>query len=143
MEQEKKTESNVGLTKKQIASRILKRKDNIYSLDTVKNIIQMYLEECSIALENGEKINLSGLGTLTPKVHTPRTYNISSCNIADGENPPYTSIFFIKNRKLKEKMDHHYIKNIERGFLGLSEKCKCNAMQRTILIEKGYIKDGE
>ncbi len=143
MGQENKAEPNRGLTKNQITSRILKWKDNIYNLDTVKSIIQMYLEECSIALENGEKINLFGLGTLNPKVHTPRTYNISSCNIADGENPPYTTIYFIKNRKLKEKMDHHYIKNIEREFLGLSEKCKCTAMQRTILVEKGYVKDGE
>lgn len=40
MEQEKKTEINVGLTKKQIANRILKRKDNIYSLDTVKTLFK-------------------------------------------------------------------------------------------------------
>ena len=141
MEKEKKKESNRGLTKREIAGRILKRKDNIYSLETVKNVIRMYLDECSTAVEYGEKINLFGLGTLTPKVHTPRTYNISSCNIADGENPPYTSIYFIKNRKLKERMDQHYIKNIESGVLGLGGKYMCTPMQKTLLIEKGYVAD--
>lgn len=101
----------------------------------------MYFEECEKALENGEKVGLSGIGSLIPKVHTPITYNVRSMNDEDG-NKPYTTVQFIRVKENKRKMNSKYLRNINDGFAGLGEYCQCNQMQKNILINKGFIKLG-
>lgn len=53
-----------GLTVKQIAERIMQREDNIYRIEVIRDILDKYCEECANALIDGEKLNISGIGTL-------------------------------------------------------------------------------
>ncbi len=127
-----------GLTTKQIAERIMQREDNIYRMEVIRDILDRYSEECTNALLDGEKLNLSGIGTLTPKIHAPVTMNIF--DDGDEKRIPYVTVNYRRNTKLKDRMNSRYRKNIADGFAGLSEKCVCTAQQRNVLIEKGVMK---
>lgn len=129
-----------GLTTKQIAERIMQRDDNIYRIEVIRDILDKYCEECMSALLDGEKLNLSGVGTLTPKIHAPVTMNIFGDD--DERKVPYVTIDYRRNTKLKDKMNRKYRNNIQNGFAGLSDKCVCTTQQRNILIEKGLL-EGE
>lgn len=100
----------------------------------------MYSGVCMDALLNGEKLNLSGVGTLTPKIHAPVTMNIFGED--DERRVPYVTIDYRRNTKLKDRMNSRYRANIQKGFAGLSDKCVCTTQQRNILIEKGLL-EGE
>lgn len=130
------------LSIRSMSSRVRNREDCIYKNETIQSILIMYFEECEKALENGEKVGLSGIGSLIPKVHTPITYNVQSMNDDEG-NKPYTSIRFMRGNVNKRKMNSKYLKNIKNGFAGLGENCKCNQMQKNILIDKGFMRVGE
>lgn len=125
-----------------MGERVWKREDNTYKLQMIQEILKMYFDECEKALENGEKVKLSKIGSLSPKVHTPITYNVHSMNDEDG-NKPYTTIQFTRGRTNKQKMNSKYLKNIKDGFAGIGEQCKCNKLQINILIDKGFLKPEE
>ena len=127
-----------GLTTKQIAERIMQREDNIYRMEVIRDILDRYSEECMKALIDGEKLNLSGIGTLTPKIHAPITMNIFDDE--DEKRIPYVTVNYRRNTKLKDRMNSRYRKNIENGFAGLSDKCICTTQQKNTLIEKGVMK---
>lgn len=129
-----------GLTTKQIAERIMQREDNIYRIEVIRDILDRYSEECMKALIDGEKLNLSGIGTLTPKIHAPITMNIFDDR--DEKRIPYVTVNYRRNTKLKDRMNSRYRKNISNGFAGLSDKCVCTTQQRNVLIEKGVM-EGE
>jgi len=129
------------LTTRQIAKRIFeKRKDNIYKMEYLQNVISMYLEECRKALDHGERIQLSGIGTLIPKIKVyDKPYNLPNAYQEDGKNAPYTSINFTRNLKLRDSMNGALIKNIQSGCLGLGEKCMLQKQQITMLKKNGYL----
>lgn len=116
----------------------MKREDNIYRIEVIRDILDKYGEECANALIDGEKLNLSGIGTLTPKIHAPVTMNIF--DDGDERKVPYVTVNYHRSTKLKDRMNSRYRKNIENGFAGLSEKCICTTQQRNTLIEKGLLK---
>lgn len=132
-----------GLTVEQLAERIMQREDNIYyRMESIRDVIYKFCDECVKALENGEKINLTGLGTLTPSIHAPVTMNIFDAE--DEKRIPYVTVQYRRSTKLKNSMNNKYRKNIENGFAGLSEHCICDTRQRNTLIEKGLLKvEGE
>lgn len=122
-----------------IASRILNREDNLYKQEVIKDILQMYLEECDKALVDGYGVGLDKVGTLIPQVHSPKSYYpINSMNLEEG-NKPYTTVKFNRSKILKSKMDKKYRKNVKDGIPGLGEECMCNTSQRNRLIEKGFL----
>ncbi len=70
-----------ALTVNQMAIRILERDDNDRKQTVIRDIINMYMDECRKALINGERIQLSGIGTIIPEVkvndgeyHIPELY---------------------------------------------------------------------
>ena len=95
-----------GLTVKQIAERIMQREDNIYRIEVIRDILDKYCEECANALTDGEKLNISGIGTLTPKIHAPVTMNIFDDE--DERRVPYVTVNYHRNTKLKDKMNRKY-----------------------------------
>ena len=102
-----------GLTVKQIAERIMQREDNIYRIEVIRDILDKYCEECANALTDGEKLNISGIGTLTPKIHAPVTMNIFDDE--DERRVPYVTVNYHRNNKLKDRMNRRYRKNIENA----------------------------
>ena len=132
---------NYGLTVKQLAERIMQREDNLYyRQEFIRDVIYMFCNECVKALENGEKINLTGLGTLTPNIHAPVTMNIF--DEGDEKRVPYVTVNYHRSPKLKDSMNRKYRKNIKNGFPGLSEHCVCTTQQRNTLIRKGLLEGG-
>ena len=134
---------DVGVTKKKFEERILNRQDNIYNLRTISAIIDMYHEEIANAVEDGEKVNALGLGTFTPKLHSPK----SVCpKWVDGEEDrrfqPYVSLRFVLSRDLKGKLNGKFRRNIENGIAGLSEIRMCDKKLVNTLISKGLLKAG-
>lgn len=122
-----------------MASKVGNRSDCIYKTDVIRDVLNMYFEECENVLLEGEKVGLPGIGSLTPHVHTPMSYNVPSMN-DEGGNNPYTTIKFTRYTEMKQKMNRRYLKNMEAGFAGLGENCKCNQMQKNLLIDQGLLK---
>lgn len=141
-----------GLKTDAITKRIAERGDNVYKADMIQNVLDMYFDECFKALENGEKVYLgrvgSALGTLAPKVKVPFTCSIpyhSPLPTYDGdiERKPHTNIVFQKSRKIQDKMNENFRKNIEDGVPGLGKQCMCTKQQIGTLIDKGLLEEGE
>lgn len=127
-----------GLSASKMASRILDREDNKYKREIVYSILQMYMDECRKALIRGERVQISGVGTIIPEVKTHiGNFNLPVCN-REGGNPPYTRIRMSRNNSLGEKMNVTLRENIENGVLGL-EKLPFDKRQITILKDSGYI----
>lgn len=101
---EEKVKYKKPLNTKSMSSRIWQREDCIYKKEVIKNILKMYFEECETALEQGEKIGLSNIGSLWPSVHTSTTYNVSSMNDEEG-NAPYTSVRFNRSKINRQEMN--------------------------------------
>ena len=135
-------EQRQTITKKMIASIVFQREDNIYKMSVIQEIFNMCLEEMELALENGEKVSIGEIGSLSPSVHTPRTYNIGEMNHEDG-NTPYTTIKFGRKKGNKQRMNNKYLQNIEDGKYGLGYGCMCTPQQIAILEDKGYIKEND
>ena len=104
-------------------------------------ILELYHEEIYKALLDGEKINLSKIGTLTPKLHAPISNNLYPDN--EDKCQPYVSIDYVQNRKLKNAASDRFRRNIQDGFDGLSEHCICTTQQRNTLIRKGFLEGEE
>lgn len=125
-----------------IASRIAKRKDNIYHQKIISAVLNMYLDECRKALLKGERVQLKGIGTLIPEVRThkqyfnPRTYD----NV--DEYLPYTKVRVWRSRTLINEMNQTLLKNIQNGILGL-EELPFEKQQITNLKDCGLIPDEE
>lgn len=133
------TKYKKSLNIRTMASKIYNRSDCIYKMDVIRDVLNMYFEECEKVLLEGEKVGLSGIGSLTPHVHTSMTYSLQRMN-AEGGNNPHTTIKFIRYTEMKQKMNRRYLKNMEAGFAGLGENCKCNQMQKNLLIDQGLLK---
>ena len=70
-----------GLTVNQMAGRILHREDNAYKKEIIKRILDMYADEIYKAMLNGERVQISGVGTIIPEIKTHiGNYNMPICN---------------------------------------------------------------
>lgn len=69
-----------------MAARIYNRDDNIYKQSMIKEILDMYAEEIHKAMLNGERVQISKVGTITPEVKARIHYTLPSCN-KEGRKP--------------------------------------------------------
>ena len=128
----------IGITPCKMAGRIAKRADNkIYKKEYVYDILKMYMEEVQNALLRGERVQISGVGTIIPEVKTRECYSLPCCNKVEG-NPPYTSMRMSRTNKLHDKMNEKLLENIENGIYGL-EKLPFSKQQMTYLKNGGFI----
>lgn len=132
-----------GLTANQIAKRIYNREDNVYdkkviTKQLITSILHMYMDECRKALAEGERIEISKVGSIIPEVKVHEgNFNLPMCN-KDGGNPPYTKLRIRRNNLLVDVMNNVLIKNIENGIYGL-DKLPFSRQQMDILKKSGYI----
>ncbi|MCH5271767.1 MAG: hypothetical protein J1E83_13685 [Lachnospiraceae bacterium] len=133
--------SKSALTVNQIAGRICDRDGNLYSKKVVYEILNMYIEECRKGLLRGERILLTGIGTIIPEVKTHEHFNLPVCNKEDG-NPPYTRMRMTRTYSLGQEMNRKLHKNIKNGILGL-EELPFSKQQMAILKNSGMIPNEE
>ncbi len=131
-----------GLQVNKMAGRIINREDNIYDKKVVINILNAYMDECRKALVRGERIQLSGVGTIIPEVRTHRSCYLPYCNNDEHENSPYTRIRMTRTNSLREDMDKTLLSNIENGIYGL-EKLPFDIQQIGNLKANGFIHEEE
>lgn len=124
------------LTMNQMANRISEREDNIFDVKVIKNILNMYMEECFKALISGERVQISRVGTIIPEVKTRTVCNLPVFN-KEG-NPPYTKLKMSRNYHMKDEMDRALMRNIKHGIYGL-EKLPFSRQQMDILKDSGVI----
>lgn len=129
-----------ALQESAMASRIYYREDNQYSKNVIKDILKMYSDEIRGALINGERVQLSRVGTIIPEVRTHRSCYLPNCNNASHENAPYTRIRMTRTLSIGDAMDEKLMDNMENGILGL-EKTRFDKQQLTNLRNAGYISD--
>ncbi|MSS63655.1 HU family DNA-binding protein [Velocimicrobium porci] len=128
----------IGISPYKMAGRIAKKADNkIYKREYVYDILKMYMEEIQSALLRGERVQISGVGTIIPEVKTRENYSLPCCNKADG-NPPYTAMRMSRTNTLHDKMNEKLLENIENGIYGL-EKLPFSKQQMTYLKNGGFI----
>ena len=132
--------NKLGLQNGKMAGRILAREDNLYKKEVVKNVLDMYADEIQKALLNGERVLISGVGTIIPEVRTHRSCFLPTCDNNTHENAPYTKIRMTRTNSLTEKMNQTLLKNIENGILEL-KKLPFDMQQISILKNSGYISD--
>lgn len=126
-----------------MAKRICDREDNIYNKklingQVVTDILLMYMDECRKALVEGERIEISKVGTIIPEVKVHEgNFNLPMCN-KDGGNPPYTKLKITRNNLLSNTMNRNLLENIENGIYGL-EKLPFSKQQLNILKDSGYL----
>lgn len=126
-----------------MAKRICDREDNIYNKklinrQVVTDILLMYMDECRKALVEGERIEISKVGTIIPEVKVHEgNFNLPMCN-KDGGNPPYTKLKITRNNLLSNTMNRNLLENIENGICGL-EKLPFSKQQMDILKKSGYL----
>ncbi len=132
-----------ALSAYKMAKRIFNREDNVYdkkviTKQLITNILLMYMDECRKALAEGERIEISKVGSIIPevKVHIGN-FNLPMCN-KDGGNPPYTKLKITRNNLLSETMNRNLLRNIENGIYGL-DKLPFSKQQMDILKKSGYI----
>lgn len=131
-----------ALTMRQIASRICSRDDNLYSEKIAYEILKKCMDECKKGLLRGERVQLTGIGTLIPEVKTHKKYfNPRTCDNVD-EYLPYTKVRVWRNRTLIDEMNQTLLKNIQNGILGL-EELPFEKQQITNLKDCGLIPDEE
>ena len=132
------------LTMRQIAGRICDREDNLYSEKIVYDILNKCMDECKKGLLSGERVQLTGIGTIIPLVKTHRSSN--RCHLPtfnqDNVNQPYTKIKITRNNAFVQEMNETLLNNIENGILGL-EQLPFDKQQITILRDSGFIPDEE
>ncbi|MCI9109598.1 MAG: hypothetical protein HFI00_15680 [Lachnospiraceae bacterium] len=132
-----------GLTANQIAKRIYNREDNVYdkkviTKQLITSVLLMYMDECRKALAEGERIEISKVGSIIPEVKVHEgNFNLPMCN-KDGGNPPYTKLKITRNNLLGETMNRNLLRNIENGIYGL-DKLPFSKQQMDILKKSGYI----
>jgi hypothetical protein len=131
------------LTAFKMAKRIFDNTDNIYNKKVINrqvitDILKLYMDECRKALLKGERIEVTGVGTIVPeaKVHIGN-YNLPMCN-KDGGNPPFTKLRITRTESLRKAMNKALTENIENGIYGL-EELPFSKQQLKILKDSGYI----
>lgn len=132
-----KAKGLTALSASKMAKRISDRKDNIYDERIIKNILNMYMDEIRTAMINGERVQISKVGTIIPEVKTRLSFNLPRCN-KDGGNPPYTKLRIYCNHSLNDVMNRTLEKNIEDGIYGLA-KTLFSRQQMDILKHSGYV----
>ena len=126
-----------GLSAGKMAARIYNREDNIYKQSMIKEILDMYAQEIYKALMNGERVQISKVGTIFPEVKVHRHYGLPGCD-KEGGNPPCTNIRIFRNHAIKANMNDHLLQNIEDGIYGLA-KTPFSKQQFDILKNSGFI----
>ena len=126
-----------GLSAGKMAARIYNREDNIYKQSVIKEILDMYSKEIYNALMNGERVQISKVGTIFPEIKVRRHYGLPGCD-KEGGNPPYTIIRIFRNRTIKENMNNHLLQNIDNRIYGLA-KTPLSKQQFNILKNSGFI----
>lgn len=128
-----------GINPHKMAGRILNRKDNIYKKDIIYDVLKMYMDEIQNALLRGERVHISGVGTIIPEVKTHiGNYNMPRCNNFEGNPPPYTLMKMSRTNSLHDKMNSKLLENVKNGIYGL-EKLPFSRQQLDILKDGGYI----
>lgn len=122
-----------------MAKRICDRKDNVYDKRVIESILNMYMDECYKALLQGERVQITKVGTIIPEVKTRMKFSLPWCNKEEG-NPPYTRIRISRNNSLGEKMNKTLLENIGNGIYGL-EKLPFDKQQMNYLRNGGFIPD--
>ena len=132
-----------SLTSNQMATRILQREDNPYKKENVYSVVKFLYEEIGKALMNGERVQITGVGTLIPELKTHiGTYNIPRCNQCEGNPPPYVKVKVSRNKAFREKLNEKLLDNLENGIAGLGET-SFSAQQIKILKDSGFINNEE
>ncbi len=127
-----------------MAARIYNREDNLYKQDMIKDILRMYADEVRKCMINGERVQISKVGTIIPVIKTHiGSYNMPTCNNFNGNPPPCTKLRITQTYSLKQAMDSKLLTNIKNGIWGLI-KLPLDIQQFAILKRSGYIpKDAE
>lgn len=132
-----RVKGTTALTASKMAKRISNRKDNIYDKRIIENILNMYMDEIRTAIINGERVQISKVGTIIPELKVRLHYGLPGCD-KEGGNPPYTKIRMSRNHSIKENMDRKLLQNIENNIYGLA-KTPFTRQQFSILKKGGYI----
>ena len=122
-----------ALSAGKMAARIHNREDNLYKQSVIKEILDMYAKEIYKAMMDGERVQISKVGTITPEVKTRMAFNNR-----EGGNPPFTRIVISLNRAIKENMDRQLLQNMDSGIYGLA-KTPFSRKQMDIMKKCGYI----
>lgn len=128
-----------GLTENSMALRILEREDNLYKHKMIRDILNMYSDEIRKALLNGERVQISKVGTIIPEVKVHRgEYTLPTCNTTNGNPPPYTDIRMTRTVVMRESMNAKLRENIKNRIFGLRERLFCHR-DFDFLKEVGYV----
>lgn len=129
--------TKISLNASKMAKRINGRKDNIYDEKVIKNILDMYMEECQKAISAGESIHLTKVGTIIPELRVCMAYNMPNCN-KEGGNPPHTKLRIYRSIKTRDDMNRILLQNVKNGIYGLKE-LPFSKQQLAILKDSGFI----
>lgn len=132
-----RVKGTAALTASKMAKRIINRKDNVYDRRIIENILNMYMDEIRTAMMNGERVQISKVGTIIPELKVRLHYGLPGCD-KEGGNPPYTKIRMSRNHSIKENMNRQLMHNIENGIYGLANT-PFSKQQLGILKNSGYI----
>lgn len=126
----------------QMAARIVDREDNIYSKKTIKEILDMYADECAKSLLKGERVRINSVCTIYPEVKTHRSCSFPLCDNETHENAPYTRVKAFFPKSFKEVMDKQLLDNLKNKIYGL-EYLSFETQQITNLKNNGFIPSDE
>ena len=109
------------LNENKMAARIREREDNpIYRHKMIKEILHMYSDEIRKAVLNGERVQITGVGTIISEVKVHKgSYNMPVCNKTEGNPPLYGRIKISDNWTMREAMNRKIKQNIKNGIYGL------------------------
>ena len=130
-----------ALQEAKMAARIRDREDNLYKKEMIKDVLSMYADEIRKAMLNGERVQITKVGTLIPEIKTHiGNYSMPTCNNFNGNPPPYTRIRMTRSYSLREAMNRKLLQNIKEGIYGLL-KLPFSKQQIGILKSSGYISE--
>lgn len=133
--------ANQGLAANKMAARILNREDNKYKKELIYDVLKMYMDECRKAVLNGERVQITGVGTIIPKLRTHKgTFNMPICNRCEGNPPPYVEVKLSRNDSFRKELSEKLLKNLDNGIIGLG-KLSFDVQQINILKNSGFIKE--
>ena len=129
---------NNSVTPHKMGLRILKREDNPYKKEYIEDILNLYMDEVKKALLKGERVLLSGVGTIIPEVKTHRSYNLPNCNNYTTENAPYVKLRMRQTNQFKTTIDKQIRDSLKNGIYGLEHQ-PFSKSQLEILKNSGFI----
>lgn len=105
-----------ALSKEKIINRIMQNGKEVccYRKEVLSDVIDLYTKELVKALMDGEKINITGIGTITPKVRQ----HYGKCHLPNRKNPygdhmPYIRLYFVQNNRFREKINKKFLRNLK------------------------------